>query len=120
MSRLSGAAVCLVLGVAIASSGTAAAENRSNDFLLAQSELGRALWLGRVVGDGCSADSVFYGGRGTRGAAKDFGFWSVSCSSGKSYMVEVHPNGSSSVLSCAIMEAIKAGRCFVHIPGAAR
>ena len=113
-------AVLLALTVLGATPCAQGGENRANDFLLAQTELARAMRLGGVVGEGCYPDRVFYGGMGARGVARDQGFWSVRCSNGRSYMVDVRPDGTSNVLSCAVLEAFRAGRCFAPMPGATR
>lgn len=57
-------------------------------------------------------------GIGASGVAKDKGFWSVRCGDGRIYAVEANPDGTSSVLECAALKALKAGECFKKLTGA--
>jgi hypothetical protein len=47
------------------------------------------------------------------GAATDHAaFWSIKCSNGKGYEVEIKPDGTGAILECPMLEAIHAGHCF--------
>jgi hypothetical protein len=37
------------------------------------------------------------------------------CANGKSYLVSVFPNGHSSVIDCALLEAVNGGHCFTKM-----
>ncbi len=70
----------------------------------------QAVFLGMVVqssGDTCIGKKAFHMGVGTKGASKDVAFWSVRCSNGKSYAVQINPDagGSSTVLDCGVLRA---------------
>jgi hypothetical protein len=80
--------------------------------LMSLSARGQAEMLAKVVGEGCQGKRAFYKGSGTTGIGKNDAFWDVECANGKSYEVEVHPDGSSHVLECSVLEAVRAGKCF--------
>ncbi len=88
--------------------------NVANDRLLALGEVQQAAMLGQVVGEGCIGETAFYDGIGKKGGARKKAFWSVRCTDGNSYMVEIDPdaNGSTQVLECSVMKAVGGGECF--------
>jgi Superinfection immunity protein len=102
-------------------------KNGANDWLLAQPNAARADMLGKVVGDKCKGKTAFYQGTiksdsrasvdprsklpTLRGTENDT-FWSIMCYDGRSFEVEMHPNGSGEVLECAALKATHAGECF--------
>jgi hypothetical protein len=85
--------------------------NVANDRLLALSESDQAFFLGTVVNDGCRGTVPFYMGvqSSTRAA-----FWSVRCSNGSSYGVEIEADsqGSTRILSCSVLKAVAGVDCF--------
>jgi len=102
-------------------------QNPANDWLLVHNGAARAERLGRVVGEGCKGQTAFYQGTiktvshvssdprpqapvlpGTENDA----FWSVRCADGRSYEVEVHPNGRGQVLECSVLKRLHASECF--------
>jgi hypothetical protein len=88
------------------------AKNGANAYLLSLSSDARARMLGKAVAQGCSAQIIFYMGIGTAGLAKDQAFWSVRCQDGRTYEVEVHPNGTSTLLECSALKNMHADECF--------
>jgi hypothetical protein len=96
----------------------AVAQNGANAYLLSLTPIARAKMLGTVVGNGCSGNDAFYMGISASGFAKNKAFWSVRCRDGRAYVVEAHPDGTSSVLECAALTALRAGECFKRLPGA--
>jgi hypothetical protein len=102
-------------------------KNSANDWLLAQPDAARAAMLGKVVGDKCKGKTAFYQGTIKSdshasadprpklpilpGAENDT-FWSIMCYDGRSFEVEVHPDGSGQVLECAVLKTMHAGECF--------
>jgi hypothetical protein len=105
-----------------------ASENGANNYLIALSPNGQAAMLGKVVGAGCVGRKAFYMGSADDHAAvhsSEFpllpghehdSYWSVKCSDGKSFVVEVFPDGGSKVLECSFIESIHAGHCFKKFP----
>jgi|HubBroStandDraft_1064217.scaffolds.fasta_scaffold159246_2 hypothetical protein len=87
-------------------------QNGANAYLLSLSSDARAQMLGKAIAKGCSAQIIFYMGIGTAGLAKDQAFWSVRCQDGRTYAVEVHPNGTSTLLECSALKTVHAGECF--------
>jgi hypothetical protein len=102
-------------------------KNPANDWLLAQSNAGRADMLGKVVGDKCKGKTAFYQGTiksnshasvdprpklPTLPGTENDTFWSIMCYDGRSFEVEVHPDGSGQVLECAVLKTTHAGECF--------
>jgi hypothetical protein len=68
--------------------------------------------LGKIVqlfGDQCTGRSAFYMGAALDHAA----FWSVKCSNGNSYEVEIKPDGSGAILECPIVAKLH-GSCFTR------
>lgn len=59
-------------------------------------------------------DRTFLQGVNANGDA----FWNISCRPGKSYllMIENNARGSTKVIDCAVLKAIKGGICFVKFP----
>ena len=86
----------------------------ANGYLLAASPKVRAATLAKAVGENCRGQRAFYMGFGDAGsgAGAGDGFWSIRCTDGRSFEVEVHPDGTSDVLECAVLEAVHAGHCF--------
>jgi hypothetical protein len=112
---------------ATATAPSSGVQNPANDWLLSQSSTGQADMLGKVVGDGCKGKTPFYQGNMKSGASsstdtrpklpvlpgtENDAFWSIRCYDGRSYEVEVHPDGSGKVLECSALKAMGAGECF--------
>lgn len=73
----------------------------------------RAATLAGVVGEGCKGKRAFYQGSGTSPITKkDIAIWNVECTNGKSYVIEVRPDGSGGVLECSVLAAMNGGKCF--------
>ncbi len=111
MFKGSGILIGALLSCAVCSA-VFGSENGANDYLLTLTALQRLDMLAKVIGAGCRGQRVFYKGVGTAGLSKNEAFWDVTCTSGKSYEIEVHPDGSSQVLECSVLEAMHAGKCF--------
>lgn len=89
-----------------------AAENGANDYLLSVKPDAQAATLSRAVGEKCVGQTAFYMGIGKSGLSQGKGFWSIRCTDGRSFMVQVNPDGTSSVLECAVLKRMNAGSCF--------
>ena len=101
--------------------------NPANNSLLAMSSRRQAAILGKIVGEGCKGKTAFY-----QGTMKDIPqpkgghrpqqpvpptnendtFWNVGCKNGRSYSIEVHPDGSSKVVECGAVHMFHVGECF--------
>ena len=99
----------------------------ANDSLLAMSARRQATILGRIVGGGCKGKTAFYQGRmkdipqpqGDRRpqlpvppSDENDAFWNVMCRNGRSYSIEVHPDGSNNVVECGTVKMVNLGECF--------
>jgi hypothetical protein len=85
-----------------------ASANGAHDYLMKLSPNGQAAMLGNVIGDGCRGRTAFY-----QGSADDHtAIWSVRCTDARTFSVGVHPDGTSKVLECSVLEALHAGHCF--------
>ena len=90
----------------------ASAANGANDFLLAAKPNVQAATLAKAVGANCQGQTAFYMGIGKSGISQGKGFWSVRCSDGRPFLVQVNSDGTSSVLECAVLKRLNAGTCF--------
>ena len=104
----------MTAAIALIWTAPAHAANGANNYLLAATPQVRASTLARAVGDHCRGRTAFYMGLGDAraglGAGK--GFWSLRCSDGRSFMIQVNPDGTSGVLECSVIKAMHAGECF--------
>jgi hypothetical protein len=130
--RAPGAALlCVVLPLAIVLSTTITwagdIKNPANDSLLAMSPQRQADLLGKIAGEGCKGKTAFYQGtmkdlpqpKGDRRPQlpvppehQNDTFWNVMCKNGRSYSIEVHPDGSNNVVECGIVKMFHLGECF--------
>ncbi len=101
--------------------------NPANDSLLAMSAQRRAVILGKIASDRCKGKTAFY-----QGTMKDIpqpkgdhrpqvpvpptnendAFWNVMCKNGRSYSIEIHPDGSNNVVECGAVEMFHLTECF--------
>lgn len=83
--------------------------NNSHAQLSTFSKDDQATLLAKIVGEGCVGTSVFYRGMDADRNA----YWTVTCSNGKSYQVQIQPDagGSTRVLGCDIAKLPKVD-CF--------
>jgi hypothetical protein len=91
---------------------TALATNGANDYLLSAKPNVQAATLAKAVGGNCQGQTAFYMGVGKSGISQGKGFWSVRCTDGRPFMVQVNPDGTSSVLECSVLKRLNAGTCF--------
>jgi len=95
-------------------SGTQSTGNISHNQLLALGANAQASLLGQTVNEGCTGEYAFFMGldKETNDA-----FWSVRCTNGKSYSVQIKPNatGSTNIMDCEVLKAIAKVSCFVKL-----
>jgi hypothetical protein len=103
----------MTAAIALTWAAPAHAANGANNYLLAATPQVRASTLAKAVRDHCRGRTAFYMGLGDAraglGAGK--GFWSLRCSGGRSFLIQVNPDGSSGVLDCSVIKAMHAGEC---------
>ena len=102
-------------------------KNPANNSLLAMSAQRQADILGKIAGEGCKGKTAFYQGtmrdipqpEGDRRPKlpvpptnENDTFWNVMCSNGRSYSIEVHPDGSNNVVECGVAKMFHLGECF--------
>ena len=108
--------IAALLGLCIVVCAQAAmAENAANTHLLSLAPEARATILGQTVGEGCVGKTAFYMGMAESGFAKDKGFWSIRCQDHREFVVEVNPDGTSSILECAVLKRVGGGECFKRL-----
>jgi hypothetical protein len=131
VSRLREDALRIVFPLAIIMSTTITwagdVNNPANDSLLAMSAQHQADILGKIAGEGCKGKTAFYQGtmkdipqpKGDRRpqlpvppANENDTFWNVMCKNGRSYSIEVHPDGSNNVVECGTVKMFHLGECF--------
>jgi len=107
-------ALLLVAAFIVVGSGAARAAgsgNPTNDKLLALSPDLRATSLANSLGQGCVGTSAFPMGVTRTGAAKGFAYWSIRCKDGRSFAVQISPDGKAIATDCRSLEGT--GReCF--------
>ena len=101
--------------------------NPANDSLLAMSAQRQANILGKIAGERCKGETAFYQGtmknmpqsEGDRrpqlpvpAANENDTFWNVMCKDGRSYSIEVHPDGSNKVVECGAVKMFHLTECF--------
>ena len=99
----------------------------ANDSLLAMSARRQADILGKIVGGGCKGKTAFYQGRmkdipqpqsdrrpqlPVPPSNENDTFWNVMCRNGRSYSIEVHPDGSNKVVECDSVKIFHLVECF--------
>ena len=101
-----------------ATNSTPSTQNVANDRLLALPKSQQVVMLGKIVPEGCKGVSAFYQGIGKSGIENGKAFWSLRCSNGRTYEVEIEPDatGSTSILECSVLKAVKGGECFKKFP----
>jgi hypothetical protein len=106
----------LRLSAALIAAGAAAAEaagsgNPVNDRLLSLPPAAQATTIGKNVGEGCVGVSAFPMGVTGTGKAKGLAYWSVRCKDGRSFAVQIAPNGQGAVVDCRLLQA-NGKECF--------
>jgi hypothetical protein len=104
--------VTAAVGATLLATTTALAANGANDYLLSVKPQVQAATLAKAVGTNCTGQTAFYMGIGKSGISQGKGFWSVRCADGRPFMVQVNPNGTSSVLECGVLKRLNTGTCF--------
>jgi hypothetical protein len=99
-------------GAALHATTMAYAANGANDYLLSVTPKIQVATLAKAVGANCRGQMAFYMGIGKSGMSEDKGFWSIRCADGRSFLVQVNPDGTSQVLECAALKALNAGTCL--------
>jgi hypothetical protein len=89
------------------------AENTYNEELLHLSPQEQAAKLADHLGVWCIGTRPFYMGITKTGAAKGYAYWNLTCAGGKSYMVQIAPDGKGAAIDCAMLKAQGQGReCY--------
>jgi hypothetical protein len=87
--------------------------NPASDALLAMPEQQRIELLGQSVRHNCVGTRAFLMGVTASGRARGYAYWSVACTNGKSYVIQIAPDkkGSAIVEDCRVLQGT--GReCF--------
>jgi hypothetical protein len=101
-------ALLIAAGAVAEAAGSA---NPINDRLLSLPPAARAITIGKNVGEGCVGVSAFPMGVTTTGKAKGLAYWSVRCKDGRSFAVQIAPNGQGAVVDCRLLQA-NGKECF--------
>ncbi len=89
--------------------------NEAHDRLLLLGAEERARFLGKITNENCAGIRSFYMGMGDDHSV----FWSVACSSGKSFELQINADaqGSARVIDCAVLKAVSKINCFESLAG---
>jgi hypothetical protein len=93
------------------------AGNATNEYLLSAGAAVQSSNLSAAVGQNCQGQSPFYMGMSKASTGTDNALWSIKCSDGRAFVVEVHPDGSSRFLACSVYEGMHNGVCFQKLLG---
>ena len=109
----------VVLGAAILSGATLGAaqtplgENKFNADLLKLAPDARAAKLAQYLGDFCIGTKPFAMGVTKEGPAKGYAYWSLECAGGKSYAIQIAPDGKGAAIECSELKSQGEGReCY--------
>jgi hypothetical protein len=90
---------------------SAGSGNKINDRLLSMSPAEQAQTIAHNVGQNCVGTEAFPMGVTTTGKAKGFAYWSVRCKDGRSFALQIAPNGDIFVADCQVLKA-NGKECF--------
>jgi hypothetical protein len=116
MIRAAAVALLALSYLAPMATANAAVVNGAQEYLAKQTPAMQASLLGKAVRLNCTGKTAFFMGMGTRPSDQALAFWSVKCSNGNSYAVEVAPNGAAMAMQCSAFAANNAGQCFKKLP----
>ena len=89
------------------------ADNPYNDELLKLSPQEQAAKLAAHLGLWCIGTRPFLMGVTKSGPAKGYAYWNVECAGGRSFMVQITPDGLGAAVDCATLKANGEGReCY--------
>src|SRR5689334_21060784 len=108
--------MAVLLTAVIAGASAAAAQktgsgNPVQDRLLALPPAQQATVLGKNVGQGCVGTSAYAMGIASTGKWKSLAYWSVKCKDGRSFAIQIAPNGEAFVIDCRVLAA-NGRECF--------
>jgi hypothetical protein len=78
--------------------------NEAHDFLTSLPAAERAKTLAKGIGQGCIGISAFPMGVTASGAAKGFAYWSIRCKGGRSFVVQISPDGKAIAADCQSLQ----------------
>lgn len=99
------------LAIAPVPAHSAGSGNKINDRLLSLAPAEQAENIAHNVGQNCVGVESFAMGVTTRGKAKGFAYWSVRCKDGRSFALQIAPNGDIFVADCQVLKA-NGKECF--------
>jgi hypothetical protein len=92
---------------------TAPAENKFNADLLKLAPDARAAKLALYLGNFCIGTKPFAMGITKEGPAKGYAYWSLECAGGKSYAIQIAPDGKGAAIECSELKSQGEGReCY--------
>jgi hypothetical protein len=92
---------------------TAPGENKFNADLLKLAPDARAAKLAQYLGDFCIGTKPFAMGITKDGPAKGYAYWSLECAGGKSYAIQIAPDGKGAAIECSELKSQGEGReCY--------
>src|SRR5689334_18724110 len=99
--------VAVLLTALIAGAGPAGAQktgsgNPIQDHLLALPPAQQARVLAKNVGAGCVGTSAYAMGIASTEKWKSLAYWSVRCKDGRSFAIQIAPNGEAFVIDCRV------------------
>lgn len=90
-----------------------AVSNPANDKLVNELPAARAGQLAHVVGHWCIGTDTFLMGVAASGPASGNAYWSIRCTDGSTWAVQVDPEASVTAIDCASFKEAGAGKeCF--------
>jgi len=105
----------LLVTALIAASPTAAQKvgsgNPTHDRLSGLPPAEQAKILAKNVGHGCVGASAFPMGVANTDKWKSIAYWSIKCKDGRSFAIQIAPNGETFIIDCRVLQA-NGKECF--------
>jgi hypothetical protein len=110
MSRVLLVLMALLAAVPAAAQKTGSG-NPIQDRLLALPPAQQATTLAKNVGHGCAGTSAFPMGIASTDKWKSLAYWSLKCKDGRSFAIQIAPNGEAFVIDCRVLQ-MNGKECF--------
>ncbi len=111
--RIGWCVAAAVAAMVVGAAAGAAPKNEYNDKLVNLSPGDRAAKLAEVIGSWCVGTSTFLMGISESGPEQGYAYWSLRCLDGRSFAIQIDPQGGGAAVDCETLKEQSGGRdCF--------